>query len=124
MSALTFTAPPPGLAPLVNFELDAIDGADGLFSLQSLEESTLRLFVLDAAVYLPDYAPAISNSQLESLSPEPGALKILVVANPGESGTTVNLMAPIVVNTATGLCAQVVLDGSTWPIKAVLEHAS
>jgi flagellar assembly factor FliW len=124
MSALTFTAPPPGLAPLVNFELDAIEGADGLFSLQSLEESTLRLFVLDAAVYLPDYAPVISNSQLEALSPEPAALKILVVANPGESGTTVNLMAPIVVNTSTGLCAQVVLDGSTWPIKAVLELAS
>lgn len=124
MSALTFTAPPPGLAPLVNFELDAIDGADGLFSLQSREESALRLFVLDAAVYLPDYAAAISSAQLESLSPKPGALKILVVANPGESGTTVNLMAPILVNTATGLCAQVVLEGSNWPIKAVLAQAS
>lgn len=124
MSALTFTAPPPGLAPLVNFELDAIEGAEGLFSLQSREEAALRLFVLDAAVYLPDYAPAISGAQLESLASEPGALKILVVANPRESGTTVNLMAPILVNTATGLCAQVVLEGSNWPIKAVLAQAS
>jgi flagellar assembly factor FliW len=124
MSALTFTAPPPGLAPLVNFELDAIDGADGLFSLQSREESALRLFVLDAAVYFPDYKPAISSAQLETLAPEPGALKLLVVANPGEAGTTVNLMAPILVNTATGLCSQVVLEGSSWPIRAVLVGGS
>ncbi len=124
MSALTFTAPPPGLAPLVNFDLDAIDGAEGLFSLQSREEAALRLFVLDAAVYLPDYAPPISGAQLESLASEPGDLKILVVANPGEAGTTVNLMAPILVNTATGLCSQVVLEGSNWPIRAVLAQAS
>lgn len=124
MSALTFTTPPPGLAPLVNFELDAIDGAEGLFSLQSRDESQLRLFVLDAAVYLPDYEPAISSAQIESLSQEPGDLKILVVANPGKGGTTVNLMAPILVNTATGFCAQVVLEGSNWPIQAELAQAS
>ena len=32
---LTFVAPPPGLAPMVDFALNAIDGAEGLYSLVS-----------------------------------------------------------------------------------------
>ncbi|MDY7529975.1 MULTISPECIES: flagellar assembly protein FliW [unclassified Cryobacterium] len=33
------------------------------------------------------------------------------MTNPREGGTTVNLMAPIVVNAATGRCAQIILEG-------------
>ena len=45
---------------------------------------------------------------------------VLVVTNPGETGTTVNLMAPIVVNADTGRCAQIILDGQDWPLRAEL----
>ena len=111
-AALSFIAPPPGFAPLVDFTLDDIEGAQGLYALRSVEDNGMRLFVLDAGIFLPDYTPEISDEQAASLELENGddAL-VLVVANPGESGTTMNLMAPIVVNSLNGRCAQFILDG-------------
>ena len=124
--SLTFTTPPPGLAPEVNFILNAIDGADGLYSLVARQVSgsgpAHRLFVLDAAVYLPEYQPQISEEQREQLEiAEAGEARVLVVANSTEAGTTVNLLAPIVVNTRTLRCAQLILEGQDWPVRTPLE---
>ncbi|TPV52553.1 flagellar assembly protein FliW [Pseudarthrobacter phenanthrenivorans] len=123
MSSVTFTAPPPGLAPYVDFSLDAVHGAEGLFSLRSTDEAAVRLFLVDPAVYAPGYRPALSPAQLEPLGPEASGVQVLLVANPGEDGTTVNLMAPILLNPANGICSQVVLEGSRWPVRAQLPLA-
>jgi flagellar assembly factor FliW len=48
------------------------------------------------------------------------ALQVLVVLNHSPKATTVNLMAPIVLNPATRLCAQLVLDGREYPLRADL----
>ena len=111
-AALTFIAPPPGFAPLVDFTLDEIEGAQGLYALRcgrrrgsgcscSMPESTCRSTPRRSRMSRPHR----SNS-----STGEDAL-VLVVANPGESGTTMNLMAPIVVNSVNGRCAQFILDG-------------
>lgn len=123
MSALTFTVPPPGLAPYVDFRLEAVDGAEGLYSLRSTEEATLRLFLLDPVLYAPGYRPDLSPAQLEPLAPGDTGVRVLLVANPAADGTMVNLMAPIVVNPDSGMCAQVVLEGSNWPVRAQLPLA-
>ena len=122
MSAtLTFVTPPHGLAPHTAFELRDIEGADGLYALQSSADAGIRLFVLDAAVYLPDYSPVISEEDCLSLDvTEPEQALVLVVANPGEGGTTMNLLAPIIVNAATGVSAQIILDGQDFPLRAQL----
>ncbi|GAA3291269.1 flagellar assembly protein FliW [Arthrobacter citreus] len=124
----TFLAPPPGFAPEVNFLLSAVDGADGLYSLKSEHSGGaegLRLFVLDAAVYLPGYQPEISEDQRHQLDlADAGEARVLVVANSTEAGTTVNLLAPIVLNTRTQHCAQVILDGQDWPVRVPLEEAA
>lgn len=118
---LTFTSPPPGLAPLVDFSLREIEGAEGLFSLESREQSGLRLFVLEAARYFTDYEPPVPAAKRVELGLEDSEQPtILVVANPHGDGTTVNLMAPILVNPATGASAQVILDGGDWPMRAPL----
>jgi flagellar assembly factor FliW len=124
-AALSFIAPPPGFAPLVDFTLDDIEGAQGLYALRAVEDNGMRLFVLDAGIFLPDYTPEISDEQAASLELENGddAL-VLVVANPGEGGTTMNLMAPIVVNSLNGRCAQFILDGDEWPLRAQLTARS
>jgi len=85
----------------------------------------MRLFVLDAGIFLPDYTPEISDEQAASLDLVSGddAL-VLVVANPGESGTTMNLMAPIVVNSVNGRSAQVILEDEKWPLRAELTARS
>ena len=122
MSALlTFATSPHGLAPHTSFVLTDIDGADGLYSLQSADDSGIRLFVLDAGVYLPDYAPIISDDDCANLDVH--AVEdtlVLVVANPGENGTTMNLLAPIVVNATSGASAQIILDGQDYPLRAEL----
>ena len=66
--ALSFVSPPPGLAPLTEFVLTEIPGADGLFTLESADNQRTRLFVLDASVYLPDYSPVISDDHAASAS--------------------------------------------------------
>ncbi|MCC3270948.1 flagellar assembly protein FliW [Arthrobacter gengyunqii] len=124
----TFLTPPPGFAPEVNFLLSAVDGADGLYSLKSAQSGDaegLRLFVLDAAVYLPGYQPEISDDQRLQLDLADAAeARVLVVANSTEEGTTVNLLAPIVLNTRTLHCTQVILDGQDWPVRIPLEEAA
>jgi flagellar assembly factor FliW len=122
---LTFLAPPPGLAPLVDFNLDEIEGAPGLFALRAAADTGRRLFVLDAAVHLPDYTPILSDAQCAALDVSaPQDVLLLVVVNPSETGSTVNLMAPIVVNATTGICSQVILDDQNWPLKAELSVRS
>ncbi|GAB3604645.1 hypothetical protein GCM10027413_00540 [Conyzicola nivalis] len=120
-AALTFTTPPHGLAPHVDFLLSQIDGADGLFALQSRTDSAIRLFVLDASVYLPDYAPIISDEDCVALDVHAAEdALVLVVANPDADGTTMNLLAPIVVNASSGVSAQIILDGQDFPLRAEL----
>ncbi|HEY0259138.1 MAG TPA: flagellar assembly protein FliW [Lacisediminihabitans sp.] len=118
---LRFLAAPPGLDPFVDFSLDGVDGADGLYSLRSLDDESLRLFLLDASLHLADYSPRLSDGQRLALDLETADRPlVLVVATPRESGTTMNLMAPIVINATTGTAAQVILDDQDWPIRAEL----
>lgn len=124
-AALTFVTPPPGLAPLVDFTLDEIIGAAGLYSLQSVDVPDRRMFVLDAAVYVPDYAPYLNDHECDVLTLErPEDAMVLVVSNTSEGHPTVNLLAPIVVNTKTAMCSQVILEGQDYPIKRQLTALS
>lgn len=123
MSAtLSFLVPPPGLEPLVEFSLVETDGAPGLYTLTANAEHGPRLFVLDAGIHLPRYQPTITDEQCALLGLEgAGDASVLVVVNPsGDGPTTVNLMAPIVVNLTTGGCAQLILEGQDWPMRAEL----
>ena len=120
-AVVAFVSPPAGLAPLTQFTLNEVSGADGLYSLRAVDNSAIRLFVLDAAIYLPDYSPEISDEHCRAIDLHSADdAMVLVVANPGETGTRMNLRAPIVVNVHTGVCAQVILDDQDWPLKAEL----
>lgn len=119
MSALTFTTPPPGLAPLVDFGLEAVDGATGLYTLQSISDPAKKMYVVDAAVYLPDYAPVFNRASLDSLAAAVPQVLVIATATSDGAAPTVNLLAPIVVNREAGRCTQVILDGD-YPIKADL----
>ncbi|WP_423183657.1 flagellar assembly protein FliW [Arthrobacter sp. NyZ413] len=117
---LSFTAPMPGLEAAASFVLREIDGAPGLFAMESASPP-IRMFVADAAVYVPDYAPTIPRAVLEELGlGQAGLPTTLVVVNPTPERTTVNLAAPIVLNAETGRCTQLVLDGADYPLRAEL----
>lgn len=120
-TALVFAAPPFGLEPLSAFTIVPVDGTVGLHSLRPDGFPDTRLFVLDAAVHLPDYQPTLSDEQCAVIElTSPADALIYVVVNPSDGESTVNLMAPIVVNQLTGVATQLILDDPTWPLKAPL----
>ena len=122
MSGLvTFIAPPPGLSPLVEFDLEPVAEADGLYTLRSLDAPDIRLFVIDAPVYLPDYNPEVSVAQLESIgATETSEVRVLVVTTLSDDGPSANLMAPILMHATSGEATQVILDGDDWPLRVQL----
>ncbi|PYY33116.1 flagellar assembly protein FliW [Curtobacterium sp. MCJR17_055] len=126
---LTFTVAPFGLEPLRSFTLDPVDGADGLFALVGTGTTDSgvtdpRLYLLDAAVHLPDYAPVLADEQADRIGLERAEeAMLLVVANPDAAGTTVNLLAPVVVNARTAVGAQFILEDQDLPIRAELAHS-
>lgn len=119
-TALTFVESPPGLAPLVDFDLDNVDGAPGLYTLRA--DTGLRLFLVDAPVYVPWYLPEIDSEALASVgSGADDPADLMVVATISDGAPIVNLMAPMIVNRRTGAAAQVIL-GDEWPLRAQLQR--
>lgn len=123
---LSFVEPPPGMAGLTRFDLTGLDEEGFLFALRSLEAEGVRLFVIPPQAYFQDYAPAVSPQVREALGMDADAQPVmLAVVHPGGSeATTVNLLAPIVVDPRSGAAAQVVLDGDEWPLRAPLGYAA
>ncbi|MDN4642541.1 flagellar assembly protein FliW [Arthrobacter sp. PsM3] len=118
---VTFTVPMPGLENAHDFTLRSVEGATGLYALEATSGTPARLFLADAAVFVPGYSPPFPAAALEALALEPGGKpQILVVLNHSPATTTVNLMAPIVLNPATRRCTQLVLDGRDYPLRADL----
>ncbi|MFB7894215.1 flagellar assembly protein FliW [Microbacterium sp. NPDC056044] len=118
---LSFVAPPPGLAPHTEFELDPVAGVDGLFAMRAAEAGDLRLYLVDPGTVIDDYAPELSAAQADELAlTSPDDAMLLVVARPADAGVTVNLMAPVVINRTTGAAAQVILENQDFPLRAPL----
>lgn len=111
----------PGFPEATTLSLEPVEGAVGLYSLASPQAVGLRLYVLDARLHLADYTPVFTNEQMALLGdPIPDSRAVLVVVNTSDSKATVNLLAPLVFNTDTGSCAQVILEGQDWPIRSAL----
>jgi flagellar assembly factor FliW len=118
---LVFTAPPPGLSPVVDFELDEVEGALGLYAMRDTVGADLRLFLLDPAFFVPEYQPQLTDEHLSPLgADEPGQVDVYVVATLSDGAPVVNLLAPILVHPATHTATQVILDGADWPLQAEL----
>jgi len=124
-ATLTFVTPPPGLSPHLEFALDAVEGAPGLHAMRAAADDSIRLFVVDAAMYVPDYAPAFTEDHLSDVGAASGSdASVLVVTTLDDDGPVVNLFAPVLVNTSTGAASQVILDGSDWPLRARLARTA
>lgn len=79
---VTFTAPMPGLENVHDFSLRNIDSAPGLFALEAEQPVPLRLFLADAAIFVPGYAPRVPAAALEALEISDGEKpQVLVVVN-------------------------------------------
>jgi flagellar assembly factor FliW len=121
--ALELAAPLLGLPGHERYTLEALDDAGVLFALRSVPadeaDAPVRLFVVSPVAHFPDYAPTIDAGALP-WDADAEHTAVLAVVHPGQGpqdGPTVNLLAPLVIDTRTGRAAQVVLDGD-WPLRA------
>ena len=124
---IRFVSPLPGLESLSRFTLVSLDDSGQLFSLRSLEDEGVRLFVLAPGGWFPDYRPVVDDETAATLGIADAADALtLVVVNAAESfaSSTANLLAPIVVHARTGLAAQVLLTGSDYSLRAPLVPAA
>jgi flagellar assembly factor FliW len=120
-TTLSFLIPPLGLEPHVSFQLCAVEGAAGLYRLTADDDPTLRLFLLDARLHLPDYSPQLSDIHRREIGiGRAETAAVLVVVNPGDGEPTVNLLAPVVANLRTGRCQQVILADQGWRLRTPL----
>jgi flagellar assembly factor FliW len=123
---LVFESPMPGFEHLSRFALVRLDDVGALFRMQSLEDANVRLVVAAPWACAPDYTPQLDDDICANLDLRSDAdAVLLLVVSPGETLTesTVNLLAPIVVNAGTGRAAQVVLTESDHPLRAPLVSA-
>jgi flagellar assembly factor FliW len=123
LPSLEFVGPVAGFPGHRLFVLAELDDSSLLRALRSLDDPGLRFLVLPPGPFFPDYAPDINDEWVRKLElTSADEALVLVVVTPGAvaGGATVNLLAPVVINTRTRRAAQVVLDDSTLPLRAAL----
>ena len=114
--------PMPGFPGVRRFALVRLDEEGVLCALRSVDEPSLRFLVVPPHLFFPDYAPVVDDATVAALGIEsPDDVVVLAVVNAGDSpvDATVNLLAPVLVNTATRQGAQVVLTDDL-PVRAPL----
>ena len=119
---VTFTAPMPGLENVQDFTLRSVEGADWALRAGSRFAQPGAALPRRRRRVRSGLRPAGSaEATLQALELEQDQdLQVLVVLNHSPKATTVNLMAPIVLNPVTRRCTQLVLDGREYPLRADL----
>lgn len=90
--------------------------------LQSMSDAKLAFLMTDPRTFFPDYQPAISSADRQTLGIAENdanariyALLTVPAGNP--SGITANLMAPIVVNGERSIARQVVINDDRYGLR-------
>jgi flagellar assembly factor FliW len=125
MPVICFSAPMPGFPDDRHFVLRQLDDSGLLYELESLETPGLRFLVVPPAPFFPDYSPEVDDETLELLeNGDPENLAMLLVVTVGDTvrNSTVNLMAPIVIDQETRRGAQLVIASPTLGIRERLDR--
>lgn len=115
--------PLPGFPQEQRFALVRLDEDGVLMAFRSLEREDLQFVVVPPSPFYPDYAPVIGDDVVADLEIRDASdVLVLLVVRAGASvaDTTVNLRAPLVINTETRRASQVVLDDPDLPLAAPL----
>jgi len=122
---IVFSEGVPGLEQYKTYALLQFEESYPLVWLQSTEDMGICLPVLDTFAVLPDYVFDIDDSDVNHLDLKgPDELHVVsVVVIPEDiQGMTVNLAAPIIINTKTGNAKQIVLSGTEYNVRAPVFH--
>ncbi|TDO40039.1 flagellar assembly protein FliW [Paractinoplanes brasiliensis] len=121
LPTITMAVPMPGFPAHREFVLVRLNEDGLLYALTSTEDPDLRFLVAPPEPFFPDYAPEIESEVFAALNTkDPDRLLLLTVITAGANETTANLMAPIVVDRDSMRAIQVVLSGTGFPVRAVM----
>lgn len=92
----------------------------GIRFLQSLEEPTFAMPVMDPLLVEPSYDPEVNDELLASagnLTPD-NILVLVTVTVPSDlTKMSVNLQGPLVINVDEHKACQIIIDGGQYPVK-------
>jgi flagellar assembly factor FliW len=118
---VNFPAGLPGLpAELTRFEIIALAQEAPFFFLQSRQDYQTGFILVNPFALFPDYEFDLPEEDARALGierPEKAAVFCIVNAGRGLQDATVNLLAPVVLNVASGNAAQVVLNDGRYSIR-------
>lgn len=116
-----------GLPEMKRFIVLAPNGPQGpLYWLQSADRGDLALVAADVAQVAPAYKPVVGQDELHSLGLSSiGEAMVLGVCVLGDTpaSSTINLLAPLIVNPVNRLGRQVLLDDANWSARHPLVTA-
>ncbi len=107
-----------GFEGFKNFLLLELEEYEPFFWLLSLEEKKLKFPLLEPRSFYPKYQPELSKEDLKSLGTKQAKdLKVYCLVSVGNGKATANLKGPVLVNPKKRLAKQVVLSGSSYPMR-------
>ena len=120
---ILLSSPLLGFPDLSDFLLISGEKSFPFLWFQSVQDPSVCFILIDPKIFHPNYDPALSKRDLKILGVEEREhLKILniVVVPEDPKNATVNLRAPILINSEKKLAKQVILEDDRWMIKAPL----
>jgi len=118
---ITFSDGIPGLEQYQKYALLQFEESYPIVWLQAMDDTGICLPVLDTFSVLPDYVFDIDEIDVKALelnNPEELHVVSVVVIPDDIQGMTVNLAAPIIINTISGQAKQIVLTGTEYNVRA------
>jgi flagellar assembly factor FliW len=122
---ITFDEGIPGMPHLKKYLLmsDRIENSN-LYWLQSIEDTDIAFVMMDIFPLMPDYSPSLPESKLDELGIDENHKDYLIfniAVVPKElKKITVNLKAPVIINTLTNKGMQLICSNDEYPIKYYL----
>lgn len=116
----------PGFPASKRFALVEVAEGSVFQFLQSLDEPEVGMVVAVPWLFFPDYAPELSEIELQELGierPEDAIIFCAVTLDADESVIFFNLLGPFVVNARTRRGRQIVLADSGYPVRAPVRLA-
>ena len=122
---ITMARPIYGFEHLREFCLIDWPDSEPIRWLQSIEDQDVIFAVINPAVVLPDYRVEINAAEVHEIelhSPESVETLVIITAD-SNSGMTVNLQAPLIINTENGLAKQQVLVNSKYRVQEKIDFS-
>lgn len=95
------------------------------FWMQSLEKKSVAFLVINPFLAMPEYSPALPDFaylRIEVEQPEDVMLLSIVTVRRNPVSISVNLRAPLAINTKKRIALQVVLENPDYPVRFYLSQ--